>query len=80
MPIPGQERLLDVGISRACLPERLERRKREDTVPVKNLFDYLEGSSTLEEFLGDFPSIPREKAIAVLEAARERLFADATAA
>lgn len=49
-------------------------------VPVKNLFDYLEGSSSLEEFLEDFPSIPRERAIAVLEAARERLFADATAA
>jgi len=49
-------------------------------VPVKNLFDYLEGGSSLEEFLEGFPSIPREKAIAVLEAARERLFADATAA
>ena len=49
-------------------------------VPVKNLFDYLEGASTLEDFLEDFPSIPRIKAIAVLEAARERLAADATAA
>ena len=28
-------------------------------VPVKNLFDYLEGSSSLEDFLEDFPSIPR---------------------
>ena len=46
-------------------------------VPVKNLFDYLEGGSSLEEFLEDFPSIQRDKAIAVLEAARERLFADA---
>ena len=25
-------------------------------VLVKNLFDYLEGSSTLEDFLEDFPS------------------------
>jgi uncharacterized protein (DUF433 family) len=49
-------------------------------VPVKNLFDYLEGSSSLEEFLEDFPSILRERAIAVLEAARERLSAGATAA
>ena len=48
-------------------------------VPVKNLFDYLEGSS-LEEFLEDFPSVSRERAIAVLEAARERLAADAPAA
>lgn len=46
-------------------------------VPVKNLFDYLEGGSSLEEFLEDFPSIQRDKAIAVLEAARERLSADA---
>ena len=49
-------------------------------VPVKNLFDYLEGSSSLEDFLEDFPSIARGNAIAVLEAARERLTADAPAA
>ena len=49
-------------------------------VPVKNLFDYLEGASSLEEFLDDFPSISREKAVAVLEAARESLSADAPAA
>ena len=49
-------------------------------VPVKNLFDYLEGSSSLEVFLEDFPSVSRVRAIAVLEAARERLAADAPAA
>ena len=49
-------------------------------VLVKNLFDYLEGSSSLEDFLEDFPSVSRERAIAVLEAARERLAADAPAA
>jgi uncharacterized protein (DUF433 family) len=49
-------------------------------VPVKNLFDYLEGPSTLEEFLEDFPTVSRDRAIAVLEAARERLAADAPAA
>lgn len=49
-------------------------------VPVQNLFDYLEGKSSLEDFLEDFPSIRREMAIAVLEAAKERLFADAPAA
>lgn len=49
-------------------------------VPVKNLFDYLEGSSSLEEFLEDFPSVGRERAVAVLEAAREGLGADAAAA
>lgn len=49
-------------------------------VPVQNLFDYLEGSSSLEDFLEDFPSVSREIAVAVLEAARARLFADAPAA
>ena len=48
-------------------------------VPVKNLFDYLEGSSSLEEFLEDFPSVSRERAIAVLEAARISLAEDAAA-
>jgi len=45
-------------------------------VPIQNLFDYLEGSSSLEEFLEDFPSVSRD----VLEAAKIRLFADAPAA
>lgn len=49
-------------------------------VPVQNLFDYLEGSSSLEDFLEDFPSVNRAAAIAVLEAARAHLFADAPAA
>lgn len=49
-------------------------------VPVKNLFDYLEGSSSLEDFLEDFPTVSRERAVAVLEAARARLAADAPAA
>ena len=42
-------------------------------VLVKNLFDYLEDGSSLNEFLEDFPSISRQRAIAVLEAAQERL-------
>lgn len=42
-------------------------------VPVKNLFDYLEGSSSLEAFLEDFPSVSRDRAVAVLEAARASL-------
>jgi uncharacterized protein (DUF433 family) len=39
-------------------------------VPVKNLFDYLEGTSTLEDFLEDFPTVSRERAVDVLEALR----------
>ena len=49
-------------------------------VPVQALFDYLEGSSSLEDFLEDFPSVSREASIAVLEVAKERLFAHAPAA
>jgi uncharacterized protein (DUF433 family) len=44
-------------------------------VPVKHLFDYLEGSSSLDDFLQDFPSVTRERAVAVLEAAHQRLAA-----
>ena len=53
---------------------------RGTRVPVQNLFDYLEGSSSLEDFLEDFPSVGREASIAILEAAKTRLFADAPAA
>ena len=45
-------------------------------VPVKNLFDYLEAGSSLDDFLEDFPSVSREHAIEILEAARARLAAD----
>ena len=46
-------------------------------VPVKNLFDYLEGTSSLEEFLEDFPTVTRERAVAVLEVAHQQLASDA---
>jgi uncharacterized protein (DUF433 family) len=49
-------------------------------VLVKNLFDYLEGGFSLEEFVDDFPSVDRETAVALLEAAREAILADASAA
>ena len=49
-------------------------------VPVKHLFDYLEGSSSLEQFLEDFPTVTRKRAIAVLEAARLHLAEHASAA
>ena len=49
-------------------------------VPVRSLFDYLEGGDTLEEFLRQFPSVKREQTIAVLDAAYEKVTADATAA
>jgi uncharacterized protein (DUF433 family) len=53
---------------------------RGTRVPVRSLFDYLEGGETLDEFLRQFPSVRREHAIALLELARENLAADAPAA
>lgn len=44
-------------------------------VPIKNLFDYLEDNYSLEDFLYEFPSVTREQAKQVLEAANERLIA-----
>ena len=49
-------------------------------VPVKNLFDYLEGGYTLEQFLDQFPTVSRVQAIAALELAREAIAADANTA
>ena len=49
-------------------------------VPVENLVDYVEEGSSLDNCLEDFPSIRPEKAIAVLQSAVERHYADALAA
>jgi uncharacterized protein (DUF433 family) len=49
-------------------------------VPIQNLFDYLVGPSSLDEFLADFPTVPREMAVAVIEAAKHRLLDHAPAA
>jgi uncharacterized protein (DUF433 family) len=38
-------------------------------VPVETLFDHLETGVTLDEFLDDYPTVSKEKAIAVLEIA-----------
>ncbi len=39
-------------------------------VPIKALFDYIEGGEPLDEFLIDFPDVSREHAVAVLELAQ----------
>jgi uncharacterized protein (DUF433 family) len=36
-------------------------------VPVQALIDYIEGGHSLKEFLGDFPTVTREVAIAALD-------------
>lgn len=46
-------------------------------VPIRNLFDYLEGGQSLEDFLEGFPPVTREQAVAVLELAEESLVREA---
>ena len=42
-------------------------------VPIQNLFDYLEGGDSLEDFLEGFPPVTRKQAIEVLELAKKSL-------
>ena len=42
-------------------------------VPIQNLFDYIEGGDTLEDFLDGFPPVTREQAVDVLELAKSSL-------
>ena len=49
-------------------------------IPVRALFDYLEGGESIDDFLRQFPSVKRELAIAVLDAAYETVAADANIA
>jgi uncharacterized protein (DUF433 family) len=44
-------------------------------VPFKNLIDYLEAGHPLNEFLRQFPTVSREKAIQALEEAKDSLLA-----
>jgi uncharacterized protein (DUF433 family) len=41
-------------------------------VPVKSLFDYLEGGHTLDGFLIQFPSVKREQAMVGVETGHPR--------
>ncbi|MBX3163258.1 MAG: DUF433 domain-containing protein [Bacteroidetes bacterium] len=42
-------------------------------VPIKTIFDYIEGGDSLDEFLDDFPSVSKQAALAVLEMAKQTL-------
>jgi len=46
-------------------------------VPVRALFDYIEGGETLDEFLEDFPGVARKQALATLELAHDALVTSA---
>jgi uncharacterized protein (DUF433 family) len=45
-------------------------------VPVKNLFDYIEGGDTIDDFLQGFPNVTREQVIGALHLGKERLLAN----
>jgi uncharacterized protein (DUF433 family) len=49
-------------------------------IPIRSLFDYLEAGDSLDEFLGQFPSVRREQAIGLLDHRAYALLADARAA
>ncbi len=42
-------------------------------VPIQTLFDYLEGSDTVEDFLDDYPHVTKESVIEVLEFAKKSI-------
>lgn len=42
-------------------------------VPVQNLFDHLEAGDSIGDFLEGFPSVRRDRVVAVLEASRKEL-------
>lgn len=45
-------------------------------VPVESLLDHLEAGVSLDQFLDDFPSVTRQQAIELLEAANKLLTAN----
>lgn len=42
-------------------------------VPIRSLFDYLEGGDSLDEFLDQFPTVTHDMAVNVLEASKQAL-------
>ena len=42
-------------------------------VPIQSLFDYIETGETLDEFLENFPTVPKESVLEVLEMAKQTL-------
>ncbi|HEY6969578.1 MAG TPA: DUF433 domain-containing protein [Candidatus Angelobacter sp.] len=48
---------------------------RNTRVPFQALLDYLEHGKTLDDFLGQFPSVTRAEAVAALEEAKSLVLA-----
>lgn len=48
-------------------------------VPVESLFDHLEAGISLDEFLNDFPTVSKEKAVAILDIANKLITSEKAA-
>jgi uncharacterized protein (DUF433 family) len=53
---------------------------RGTRVPIRNLFDCLEGGETIDQFLEQFPTVMREQVNGILELSKERLLEGEVAA
>lgn len=42
-------------------------------VPIKNLFDFIEGGDTIEDFLDAFPGVTRDQTLGALSIGKARL-------
>ena len=84
--------LASVGVKTSSMPRRRHIRQRSrgrtrsragtpvfagTRVPVSILFDHLEEGESLESFLREHPSVTREQALEVLEAAKARVTLEA---
>ena len=49
-------------------------------VPIQNLFDYIEGDETVDDFLTDFPTVTREQVIQLLEQLKKQALKESKAA
>lgn len=49
---------------------------RGTRVPVKNLFDYIEAGSSLDDFIDDFPSVTKDQVLKLLNELKEQAIKD----
>ncbi len=77
--LKGQEQMQSVDLSRVVHvdPEILGGTPVfvGTRVPIRSLFDHLEGGDSIEDFLRGFPSVKREQVIGILEESRHRVLA-----
>jgi uncharacterized protein (DUF433 family) len=46
---------------------------RGTRLPIRSLFDHLEGGDSIDDFLEGFPSVRREQVVALLEMSQQRV-------